>query len=221
MSDLLERAINKTILTISNFFVELFYAEAYSRKNGIMQIMPAEFKLLFIFLVISTIVLMKNPYYSLFIFILSIILVYLSKIPIRNHIKRCIPIPIFSFVVYIPIMLKDVLAGVEFFLRVLASVSFLILLISTTKIENILKTAEKIGISEKFTKIIFIAYRYSALLVRELIKLAVARQCRVVKNDYKFVYKTQISALGTFYLRVLERSERVYLSMKARGYRAK
>ncbi len=218
--NLLERAVNKTLLTVSSFFADLLYAEAYSRKNGKMQNLSAELKIIFIFLAVSAVVLLKNPFFSAALFLLSLLLVYSSKIPIKDHIKRCAPIPAFSFVVYIPLAVENAMLGVEFFLRILASVSFLLLLISTTKIEDIVKAMEKFGMPKKFAGIVVITYRYSSLFVRELVKLAIARRCRVVKNDYKFVYRTQISALGTLYIRALERGERVYLAMKARGYGA-
>jgi cobalt/nickel transport system permease protein len=101
---------------------------------------------------------------------------------------------------------------------VFIAVSFLSLLILTTQFSEIISALRFFKIPESIISILVLTYRYIHLTFSELFRILVARESRRVrKMKISEIWNGGGASLGVFFIRVLERAERIYLSSIARG----
>ena len=97
-----------------------------------------------------------------------------------------------------------------------------ILLSSTTRFENLLSSFRRLGLPKLLVAILSLMWRYLSVMVDEAKSLARARDSRSAGQSGKgtLVWRAGVTGkmVGNLLLRSLERSERVYLAMSARGY---
>lgn len=97
-----------------------------------------------------------------------------------------------------------------------------ILLSSTTRFEDLLSSFLKLGLPKLMLAILSLMWRYLSLMVDEAKSLARARDSRSAGQSGigTLVWRAGVTGkmVGNLLLRSLERSERVYLAMSARGY---
>ncbi|MBI5575782.1 MAG: cobalt ECF transporter T component CbiQ [Deltaproteobacteria bacterium] len=106
-----------------------------------------------------------------------------------------------------------------FVMRVATSVSFVVLLLLTTRWSHLLKALKVLFVPQIFTFIIGMTYRYIHLLLRIIQDIHLAKKSRViVKGGLKEGQKWVASQMGIVLAKSLLISEDVYSAMQSRGY---
>lgn len=104
--------IGKTIDGIFNFLQEAFVSETYARRNGLLQNLDPRAKLISILAIIVAASLIGSLWVLIFIYLLTLVFAYLSKIEIWFFIKRVwLFIPIFAGIIAIPMIFNVFLPG--------------------------------------------------------------------------------------------------------------
>ncbi len=94
----------------------------------------------------------------------------------------------------------------------------LILLSSTTKLDDLLKGLRHLGIPQVMILILSFMYRYIFVLVDEVMRIQQARDSRNFGGSRLHHLKTIGNMVGTLFIRSYERGERIYAAMLARGF---
>ena len=103
-------------------------------------------------------------------------------------------------------------------LRAAAAVAALSLLTSTTPFPNLLSALQWYRLPSIMISLLAFAYRFIYILVDELERLDVGRRSREFSRKLSTAWRGRAWMLGSFLVRSLERSERVYQAMLSRGY---
>jgi len=235
--------VERSIKGALSFLKESIFAEDYASRKGLLQSLDPRVKTLTFLLFLIQILLTKNLFILLCLYALCLLLTLFSKIKMGFFLKRTwIFIPLFSLLIAIPALFHVVtpgeplitfgLAGIKliitrqglfgaliFFMRVLASVSFAVLLSVTTKHFELLKVLRFFGIPQVFVMTIGMCYRYIYLFVEMIENVYLAIKSRVGTNVH---YKRgqHIVAWNIAYLwnRSYQLNEAVYKAMLSRGY---
>lgn len=99
------------------------------------------------------------------------------------------------------------------------TVSALVALVSTTPFDELLKALGWFRLPRLFIVELSFLYRYLFVLVEEVMRLRRARDCRTV-GPSRLGWRLRItgSLIGSLFVRTLERGERIYAAMLARGF---
>jgi cobalt/nickel transport system permease protein len=215
--------IEKTLKEASSFFHNFFITERTVTRRGFLQGIDPRIKipglLLLIILLLTTFDLVKLAS-ALF---LILFLVFSSKIELRLFISRIWLFPFFSFLIVLPTVftgftVSQLIYTIIFSVRVLIAISILSLIILTTPFSGIISTLRFYRIPESFLSVLVITYRYITLTFSEMLRILLARESRRIKKSKMLeVWKSGGSTLGSFFIRIYERSERLYLSSISRG----
>lgn len=130
---------------------------------------------------------------------------------------------------HVPLLGDVTAAGLERGGVVLAraglSVQAVILLTATTRFPDLLWALGRLGVPQTLVVIIGLAYRYLFVLGEEVLRMRRARAARSGRTAGDpgrppAAWQAQVAGrmAGTLLVRALERSERVYLAMAARGF---
>ena len=98
------------------------------------------------------------------------------------------------------------------------SVLSLILLSATTRLPDLLKGLQQLGMPGVMVMLLSFMYRYTFVLVDEIMRMRRARDSRNFGGRHSWQIKTIGNMLGTLFIRSYERGERVYAAMLARGF---
>lgn len=118
--------------------------------------------------------------------------------------------------------------GMEFFASVFikswASVTAAVLLTSTTPALSLLSALRSLKIPEILVAVVMLMYRYLFVLVDEAQRMLRARAARSAAvgpdSGGSMIWRASIAGgmAGSLFIRTLDRSERIYMAMLARGY---
>ena len=124
--------------------------------------------------------------------------------------------------------LTGTLEGLDFFLSVLlkswASVTAAVVLTATTPPLRLLEALRALRVPAVLVAIVMLMYRYLFVLVDEAQSLLRARTARSAaigpKSGGSLVWRAKSAGgmAGSLFIRTLDRSERIYMAMLARGY---
>jgi len=104
--------VGKTIDGIFGFLEEAFISESNSRRSGLLQSLDPRAKLISILAVIFATSLIGNLRVLIFIYVLTLIFAYLSKIEVGFFIKRVwLFIPVFAGIIALPMIFNIFLPG--------------------------------------------------------------------------------------------------------------
>ncbi|MEJ2248690.1 MAG: cobalt ECF transporter T component CbiQ [Candidatus Lokiarchaeota archaeon] len=104
-------------------------------------------------------------------------------------------------------------------LRVTASVSFMILLIMTTKWSDLMNSLGELKIPKVFILILGMSYRYIFLLIDTLTKMLFSRKSRAVgKESSVSSWKLNSGIVGALFIKSYDLGNNVYLAMVSRGF---
>ena len=104
--------IGRTIEEIIEFMETTFFSEVYSRRKGLLQSLDPRIKLVSILTVIVATSLIRDLRLLIFVYTLTLLFSYLSKIDVMFFIKRVwLFIPIFSGIIAIPMIFNIFLPG--------------------------------------------------------------------------------------------------------------
>jgi cobalt/nickel transport system permease protein len=237
----MDRFLEKTIQGIYGIFEDFFYSDEIASKNGLMQSLDPRVKLLSILLLIVIANVGKSVFFLSVFAIYTVILAFLSKIPLKAYIKRVAVISvIFTGIILLPstfnffekgnpliyfgkniyITKEGALASITLMMRSFVSLSFVYILSLSTKWTDILKAFRAFHLPQVLTTTLEMSLRYIFLLLEISLNTFLAGKSRKVgkirgKDGRKFV----ASVIGNILIRSNDLTEEVYKAMVSRGYR--
>jgi cobalt/nickel transport system permease protein len=229
---------------------EIFLIEKQAYKDSFIHRLDARVKIILAFAVIIAVVAVP---YSTMVYTVGIIffvffmgLWILSRLSPAVYLRRLAEIiPLWGIVIFFQIFLKNkyyteyhalltlpfgiaiysesVTFAFILLVKFVISISFIILLSSTTKIQDMLEGATRLGLPADFALILGMMIRYLFVfgyIYRKVTESLVTRCFDAF--DRKLSYRYRIRQLGytigTMFIRAYEQGERVYISMLCRGY---
>lgn len=235
--------VERSIAGALSFLKESVFSDEYASRNGFLQSIDPRAKLVTFAIFLLTVLFTKSIVVSFFLYILCLVLTYFSKINLGFFLKRTwIFIPLFSLFIAIPalfsvftpgdsiaafnilgvnlIITRQGLAGASLFvMRVVASVSFAVLLSITTKHFELLKVLRVFRIPQVFVMVLGMCYRYIYLFMEVVentylaIKSRIGRKVHYKKGQHMVAWN-----LASLWYRSYRLNEAVYSAMLARGY---
>lgn len=231
---------------------DLYFIEKYAYQTSIVHRLDARIKLLIALAAIVAIV--AVPYstkvYELgaVLFALFIVLWAASRLPPTVYLKRLILIlpfgiflvgfqafvknpyyDVFHTIATLPLGIEVYAESVEFasilLVKFVISISFIILLSSTTKMQDMIEAAGRLGLPREFTLTLGMMVRYIFVFAEMFnrIRTAMATRC-FDPLDRTLPYRYRLHQIGytvgTIFIRSYEQGERTYTSMLCRGYGA-
>ena len=220
----------------------LVYIEDLSGKRGLLQTINPIVKLFVVVFMIVASLFISSVSYLLLVCVIPLILVMASRIPLRQFASRTTFIPVFAAIISLPVLFLTIgqpiltsnigtlsltvtLEGVQRFLlftiRVWFCVASLSLLILSTGFERTLKLLSSLKVPPVVVQLFSLTYRYFFVSVHEAQSVLIAKEARtyIRKRTISFqALKDLGSILAALFIRTYERSERVYMAMKSRGF---
>lgn len=237
----MDNFIEKTVSEIQRVFEDMFLSDDIASKKGIMQMLDARVSLISILLFIILTNLGKNIEFMLVLLTYVILLAIFSKIPLREYLLRVSVVSIvFTGVILIPSLFNIIRKGEPLFyitrgiyitkqgtyssilliLRTFISLSFLYILVLTTKWTNIMRSFRIFRLPQVFTVTFEMAQRYAFLFLKSATDMFLAKKSRKVgkirdDNGRKLV----AGVIGHLLIKSHALSNEVYNAMVSRGYR--
>lgn len=225
--------VQHTIKEITRVFRDYISAEEFSYRNGYLQKVRTDAKLVGIILLIFLLITTNNLFFLIFTLISAFAIALLSKIHFKNYISRLYIMPIFSLIVVFPwIFLKEgkeiySIWGIEityegvtyvltFFIRVMACVAMVSLLLFTTKTSDLIYSLRKMKVPSPMVDVFVIVYRYTFTFLKELYDMLLGKESRTIVRKHSI--KDAKKFAGNFMRRVLAKNENIYMAMKAKGF---
>lgn len=220
----------------------LVYIEDLSGRRGLMQTINPLAKLVAITSMIVISLFISSLSYLVLICMVPLILALASRIPMEHFLSRTALIPAFSAVISLPVLfltsgqpvfatnigalnltitMKGLTRFLVFTVRVWFCVSSLTLLILSTGFDKMLKLLSSLKVPPVIVQLFSLTYRYFFVSVHEAQSVLIAKEARTYVNKKTInlqALKDLGSILAALFIRTYERSERVYLAMKARGF---
>ena len=227
-TDLLDRTIGALAARARWFLL----AEEVPDRDGFLQAVRPGVKLLGVLVLVAATVTQRDLPTVTAMLALAVTIALASRVPVRTLAGRLTGPPAFAFVVVAPqalLMGGPTLSGlplsvagvgyvVTFTVRVAACVGFLSVLLLTTRFVDLLDALRRLRAPTIAVSLLSITYRYLLLFFAELERMVRARRSRTVTDpDLRRTWRDSGNFLGTFFVRSLERGERVQRSARARG----
>jgi cobalt/nickel transport system permease protein len=229
---------------------DLFLIEKYAYRNSPVHTLDARVKILVAFAAIIAIV--AVPYSTVVYSVGAVFIIFcaalwgLSGLSPVIYVKRLLVIlPFGIFLIVFQIFFKNryyetftTLAtlpfGIEIYaesvefasillIKFLVAVSFIILLSSTTKTQDLLEGAGRLGLPAEFTLVLGMMLRYLYVFGYMIRKMRQSLETRCFDPfdrslPYRYRLEKLAYAVGTLFIRSYEQGERTYLAMLCRGY---
>ncbi len=229
---------------------ELFDIERYAYRDSIIHQLDARVKIIVAFAAIIAMV--SIPYspivftVGVVFFIFFVILWILTRLSPMVYIKRALLIiPLWGIVILFQVFLKNpyysvytTVATLPFginiyaesiqfafilFVKFIITISFIILLSSTTKVQDMLDGGRRLGLPAEFALALGMMIRYLFVfgyMYRKIVQTLETKAFNPFDRNLPWRYRVrQIGyTIGTMFIRSYEQGERVYTSMLCRGY---
>jgi cobalt/nickel transport system permease protein len=229
---------------------ELFDIERYAYRDSIMHRLDARVKIIVAFAAIIAIV--SIPYspvvftVGVFFFIFFIVLWTLTRLSPMVYLKRALLIiPLWGIVILFQIFIKNpyyteyttlvaLPLGINIYaesiqfafillVKFIITISFIILLSSTTKVQDLLDGGRRLGLPAEFALALGMMIRYLFVfgyMYRKIVQALETKAFNPFDRNLPYRYRMrQIGyTIGTMFIRSYEQGERVYTSMLCRGY---
>lgn len=231
--------IEKTLAGISAIIKEAVFSQKYSSLSGLLQAMDARFKLISVLMLLLAAGFAHSIGLLIALNMLALLMALASWIPFTVFIRRVwFFIPFYTGIVVFPAIFsfitpgkpllsigsaiiteQGVKAAFMIIARVGASVSFAVLLVLTTKWQNLMRALRALYIPQAFILTTEMTYRYIFLLLRIIDDMHLARKSRVWQRASGSENRRWIaSRIGVLLKKSQGLSEHVYLAMLSRGY---
>ncbi len=226
------------------FFRDTLLTEKSTGIDSPVHRLDPRVKLLSLVSIIFCAVSLENAVFFGILLVLLMVLVLLSRIPLKLYLVRVSFIPLFSLIIALPIpfivsgnpltfihvygftyltvSFEGLYRAIVFVLRVWVASGVAILLISTTKFSSLAVALRKLGVPEIFTSLLLITYRYIFLFAGEALSMVQARNMRSFGKE-SVLQRIRVvgQMIGSLFIRAYERGEQVYYAMLSRGYTGK
>jgi cobalt/nickel transport system permease protein len=220
----------------------LVYVEDLSEKKGLMQAINPLAKLIAIVGMIIASLFITNLAVLLAICIIPLVFAVSSRVPLKQFFLRTAMITLFAAVLSIltlfmtpgtavwgtsigglnlSITIEGLLRAGVFTVRVWFCVASLIMLVLSTGFDKTIKMLATIKVPSVVVQLFSLTYRYFFVSVEEAQSVLIAKEARTYVHKRNFnlqSLKDLGSIIASLFIRTYERSERVYLAMKARGF---
>jgi cobalt/nickel transport system permease protein len=220
----------------------LVEVEDLSGRHGFLQSINPLAKLATISFMIFSSLLISSVSYLAALCTIPLVLALVSKIPIKNFLLRTVWIPVFAVVISLPVLfltpgqpalianigslaLAVTSEGLQRFLaftiRVWFCVASLSLLILSTGFDKLLKLLSSLRVPAIIVQMFSLTYRYFFVSVHETQRMLLAKEARTYMSRRTINFSTLKDLgliLAALFIRTFERSERVYMAMKSRGF---
>jgi cobalt/nickel transport system permease protein len=220
----------------------IIYIEDLSDKKGLMQNINPIAKLITIAAMIISALFITDLSYLLPICLIPIIFAIASRISLKQLLTRTALIPLLMATISVPLLflttgnplwttsigninLTITIEGITKFLvftvRIWFCVATLSLLILSTGFDKTLKLLATLKIPPLIIQLFSLTYRYFFVSIHEAQSILIAKEARTYINRRTInlqALKDLGNILSSLFIRTYERSERVYLAMKARGF---
>ncbi|NYT05147.1 MAG: cobalt ECF transporter T component CbiQ [Methanomicrobiales archaeon] len=231
---------------------DLFYIEKYAYRSSFLHSLDARVKIITCFaMIIATVAfpyttavyVLGAAFFSFFL-----LLWLLSRLPVRAYLTRLLLVlPFGLFIILFQIFFPNpryltatplwaLPAGivvyaesVEFasilFIKFVLCVSFILLLSLTTRMQDLLEGAGRLGLPPEFTLCIGMMIRYLFVFADMYIRIKNALETRCFDPfnralPYRYRFRQMGYTVGMMFLRSYEQGERTYIAMLCRGYGA-
>jgi cobalt/nickel transport system permease protein len=229
---------------------ELFQIEKHAYKDSYIHRLDARVKIILSFAVIIAIV--SIPYSTMvytvggIFFAFFMILWALTRLSPMVYLNRLIEIvPLWGMVIFFQIFLKNkyyvdyhavmtlpfgiaiyaesVTFAIILLVKFIVSISFIILLSSTTKLQDMLEGGTRLGLPADFALVLGMMIRYLFVFgyIYRKVNQSLATRCFDAFDrglPWKYRIRQMGYTIGTMFIRAYEQGERVYISMLCRGY---
>jgi cobalt/nickel transport system permease protein len=221
----------------------LVYVEDLSGKHGLLQAINPLVKFAMIVFMIVASLFVFNLSFLLCICLIPIVLAVASRIPMKEFLVRTSLVFLISAAIALPAALFNVggtiyaavnLGGytlgitsvgltsfLVFTVRVWFCVASLILFVLSTGFEKVLKLLASLRVPPMIVQLFSLTYRYFFVSIHETESVLIGKEARTYNHKKNFnmqSLKDLGHILSALFIRTYERSERVYLAMKARGF---
>jgi cobalt/nickel transport system permease protein len=220
----------------------LVYVEDLSEKKGVLQAINPVAKLVAILAMIIASLFVTDLTYLLAICIVPLVLAVASRIPLKHFFLRTAVVTLFAALlsVFKPfitpgtvvwaanlwgltlVITAEGLASVAVFtVRVWFCVASLILLVLSTGFDKTVKMFATLKVPFVVIQLFSLTYRYFFVSIEEAQSVLIAKEARTYVNKRSLnlqSLKDLGGIIASLFIRTYERSERVYLAMKARGF---
>ncbi|MCW4044074.1 MAG: cobalt ECF transporter T component CbiQ [Candidatus Bathyarchaeota archaeon] len=220
----------------------IVYIEDLSGKKGFLQSINPLVKLAVTVLMIVVSLFVYWLPYLLLLCAIPVVLAIASKIPLKGFMARTFFMPLFAVVISVPILfitqgnpvfsadlglltltitLEGLTRFLTFSIRVWFCVASLTLFTLSTGFDAIMQLLAEIRVPSVIVQMFSLTYRYLFVSIHELQKVLIAKEARTYVNKRTLSIaslKHSGALLATLFIRTYERSERVYLAMKSRGF---
>ncbi len=235
--------IERSIMGALSFLKESIFADEYASKKGLLQSLDPRVKTLTILLFIISVIVTKNIFILLCLYVFCLLLAYFSKIHLGFFLRRTwVFIPLFSLFIAIPALFsifspgeplavfkiaglrlvvtnQGLSAALLFVARVITSVSFAVLLSITTKHFELLRVLRIFKIPQIFVMTVGMCYRYIYLFIEIIENTYLAIKSRVgTRIHYKKGQHIVAWNIAFLWQRSYQMNEDVYKAMLSRGY---
>ncbi|MHA1265596.1 MAG: cobalt ECF transporter T component CbiQ [Candidatus Helarchaeota archaeon] len=227
--------------SILNRFRDLVYFEKFSNLNSpIHKVNPlVKFVLVLSIIVLNMSLIHIISYLLLILPLIGIILI--SRISLKYYFFRSLFfITLFAVIIAIPLLFftpgdplaswtigsfnvvittQGALIASSFVLRIWISILAILTLIFTTPFANLIHAMKHVRVPRTILILFSLTYRYIFLFIDELIQMLRAKESRTFRKfGFRFRFRTLGQVFGTLLIRSIDKSERVYWAMLARGY---
>ena len=179
---------------------------------------------------IAIIVLVISPHHSPLLFLIYAVIIsifwYVSHLPFKHLIERLsITIPFVAIIglgIAFGHKLNDAVwwhSFVYLIVRATLTITLLTLLTSTTPFPMLLEGLHWFKLPKVLHSLLSFIYRFIYIIIDEFQRLNRGRKSREFGKHFLLSWKGRSWMLGTFLIKCIERSERVYQAMLSRGYR--
>ena len=220
----------------------IVYVEDLSGRKGLLQSINPLAKLIAIVFMIVSSLFISSLSYLVLLCAIPLFLALLSKIPLRDFVSRTVFIPFFAATISIPVLFftsghailganigplslsitsEGLLRFLVFTVRVWFCVASLSLLILSTGFDKMLKLLSSLRVPSVIVQMFSLTYRYFFVSIHEAQSFLIAKEARTYASKRTINYqalKDLGSILAALFIRTYERSERVYMAMKSRGF---
>ena len=226
--------------------MHVHFLDPYHEEHSLIHRLDARIKLVLTVAFILTAALTPLGAWPIYVLLLALALAVemLSELGIPYYMKRALlavpfvlaALPVL-FTIPGPVLfqllpgLSITQMGLDRFLSIALkswlSVQVAILLASTTRVPDLLAAMRALRVPRLLVAIIGLMWRYLFVMVDEALRLMRARESRSSESDTpnlhpggKLTWRAQVTGgmAGSLFLRSIERSDRIYMAMLARGY---
>jgi len=237
--------VDKTIAGASNLMRRTLFTDDIAARPGLMQRLDPRVKVSSVLALVITVAIVRNIPVLVALYAVALLLAVASLIPATYFIKRVwLFVPLFTGIVVLPATLSfitpgDIVVSLGTWfghplgltsqglrsaglvvLRVATSISFVLLIASTTTWTRLLAALRVMLVPRMFVMVLGMANRYVFHLLNSVAEMYEARKARTVSaaNDVRSGRAFVSATAGSVFGKAHSMSEEVHQAMVSRGY---